>query len=120
MVMSDGNSASANCCGVCWAKAGIEMPMQSAKRKWDLMARLYIGAELFVSCSSSRVSSNGRSRSRRRPILHSRARLCGTTFLAHAHAIKREVNHRGGVEGKHLRNDQAAHDGDTEWFTQFT
>src|SRR5205085_11238816 len=24
-----------------------------------------------------------------------RARLCGTTFLAHAHAIKREVNHSG-------------------------
>ena len=37
-----------------------------------------------------------------------RARLCRTTFLARAHAIKREVNHRGGVEGKHLRNDQPA------------
>jgi hypothetical protein len=37
--------------------------MQNAKRKWDLMARLYIGAELFVSCSRSKVSSNDRPRS---------------------------------------------------------
>jgi hypothetical protein len=37
--------------------------MQSAKRKWDLMARLYIGAELFVSRSSSKVSGNDRPRS---------------------------------------------------------